>query len=642
MARPTSRSESSANQQRLACGLSGSELGVVRKRLPWILTSTAIISTLVLVGIVAMASHTTATLVNTHYPKEQRFRECVAEITYRDEVLTMSALMYASTGDQHWRARYDASLEPLDLAIKAVREMSPQLFDEALGQETDAANQALIGIEARAMELAGLGKTPEALDQLRGAEYSKYKAIYSAGNRRASVALGKSISENTERLQTLLAGLRFVSVVMGLVVVAIWVVVIRALNRERAFAADQAMSAQAASQAKSAFLANMSHEIRTPLTAILGFAELLKAEEHAALDPKHKREVIETIQGAGAHLLTVINDILDLSKIEAGKLTVERTETPLIEVLHEIESLLRQRAGGKGVAVKTEFMTPMPRTVLSDPTRLRQILMNLTGNAAKFTESGTITTRARIDNRRGTPWLVIDVEDTGMGMTQEQATRLFTNFGQADSTVTRKYGGTGLGLAICMRLATLMGGSVYLSRTTPGIGSCFTVELPIGEVAGSEQIERFDAIRVTKKCLATQDIKLNGRILLAEDGLDNQRLISFHLRKAGATVEVAENGRIALEMIEKSIASGKPYAMLLSDMQMPEMDGYTLAKTLRQRGSTLAIVALTAHAMAEDRAKCIRAGCDDYATKPLEKLKLLETCAAWMGKDGGAGERLAA
>ena len=391
--------------------------------------------------------------------------------------------------------------------------------------------------------------------------------------------------------------------------------------------------AEAASHAKSEFLANMSHEIRTPLTAILGFADFLREDGDVGHAPTRRLQTIDTIRNAGTHLLTVINDILDISKIEANKMTVERVATPLTTILHEVAGLIRPRAAGKGVTLTASLASPVPDLILSDPTRLRQILMNLVGNAAKFTDAGSVSITARAVPRAQGQMLVIDVDDTGPGMTTEQAGHLFKAFSQADSTVTRKHGGTGLGLTICRRLAALMGGEVTLARTEPGKGSCFRVELPLEAAPGAAMVERLDAIVAeADKAAAIPAVALTGRILLAEDGVDNQRLIAFHLRKAGATVEVADNGRIALEMIDKSEANSKPYDLLLTDMQMPEMDGYTLARTLRDRGSRLSIVALTAHAMAEDRQKCIDSGCDDYATKPIEKSKLLATCAAWMGK----------
>jgi PAS domain S-box-containing protein len=402
---------------------------------------------------------------------------------------------------------------------------------------------------------------------------------------------------------------------------------------------ESQIRAEAASRTKSEFLANMSHEIRTPLTAILGFADLLLEDGDIAAAPRHRVEALDTIRRTGAHLLTIINDILDLSKIEANRMTVEHIDTPLVGILREVESFLTPRARDKGVSLTATLASPVPDRIMSDPTRLRQILMNLVGNAVKFTEQGGITITAGVQRRGdadGPSRLVIDVEDTGPGMTHAQAACLFQPFGQADGTVTRKHGGTGLGLTICRRLADMMGGTVVIHRTEPGKGSCFRLKLPFDPAPGTPMVSRLEAVRdgnTTKAEPAAT--KLAGRILLAEDGADNQRLLTFHLRKAGATVDIAENGRVALEMIGKAQAAGTPYDLLLTDMQMPEMDGYTLARTLRTRGNSIPIVALTSHAMAEDRAKCTEAGCNDYATKPIDKAQLLATCAAWMGRSSG-------
>ncbi|MEK6703169.1 MAG: ATP-binding protein [Planctomycetota bacterium] len=397
-------------------------------------------------------------------------------------------------------------------------------------------------------------------------------------------------------------------------------------------------AAEAASRAKSEFLANMSHEIRTPLTAILGFADILREDGNLSIAPDHRVQTLDTISSAGRHLLTVINDILDLSKIEADKMTVERIDTPLVQVLGEVASLMRPRALGKGLALSMCLGSPVPARVQSDPTRLRQILMNLAGNAVKFTESGGVTMTIGVEAHDGQSLLVVDIVDTGPGMTDEQAGRLFATFGQADTTVTRKHGGTGLGLTISRRLANLMGGDVKLLRTQPGKGSCFRLVLPLNVCAGSAMITSMDAVQPDAPAKpVTASVQVQGRILLAEDGVDNQRLIMFHLKKAGAAVDLADNGRIALEMLEKARSEGNPYDLLLTDMQMPEMDGYTLARTVRERGSTIPIVALTAHAMAEDRAKCLAAGCDDYASKPIDKSRLLATCAGWIG--GRHGEK---
>ncbi len=408
---------------------------------------------------------------------------------------------------------------------------------------------------------------------------------------------------------------------------------ITARKRAEAQTLAARLAAESANLAKSAFLANMSHEIRTPLTAILGFADVLREEGDLRRAPSHRLQAIDTIRHAGAHLLSVINDILDLSKIEAQKMTVERIDTPLVRVIREVESLVRPRAVDKGLFFNTTLTSPVPEHVISDPTRLRQILMNLAGNAVKFTDAGTVSVDIAALGDGDDARLVIDVNDTGPGMTPEQVARLFKPFGQGDATVTRKHGGTGLGLTICQRLAALIGGTVVLARTTPGVGSSFRVDLPLQPVAGSPLISSLDAVKPDRDpSIPRATPVLHGRILLAEDGVDNQRLICFHLRNAGATVDIAENGRLALEMIQAAQAAGTPYHLLLTDMQMPEMDGYALTRALRARGSTLPIVAITAHAMAEDHERCAQAGCDDYASKPIDKSALLSLCASWLGK----------
>ncbi len=454
-----------------------------------------------------------------------------------------------------------------------------------------------------------------------------------------------------------------------LVVAVVLVQLVNHTNESLRRARDDA---ETANYTKSAFLANMSHEIRTPLTAILGYAEILNDEESCEIlnddranDPRNAEivrrcQALNTIQVAGQHLLTVINDILDLSKIEAGKMSIEQVETPLAAILRDVENLMRPRAAGKGVHLATEIQSPIPDRILSDPTRLRQILMNLLGNAIKFTEDGKITICVSVESlddqstntkksNAGThdkpARLIVDITDTGVGMSEDQADNLFKPFSQADATVTRKHGGTGLGLAISRRFAALMGGDVLLARTQLNEGSCFRIVLPCSPMQGANMVTKLQPHeRPTPQASATQSQNddassaasservLQGHILLAEDGMDNQRLISFHLKRAGATVDLADNGLIALDMIEQAIADGHPYDMLVTDMQMPEMDGYTLATTLRQRGSTMPIIALTAHSMADDRQKCLDAGCDDYASKPINKRALLTTCATWINQ----------
>jgi PAS domain S-box-containing protein len=391
--------------------------------------------------------------------------------------------------------------------------------------------------------------------------------------------------------------------------------------------------AEAANRAKSDFLANMSHEIRTPMTAMLGYADLL-ADQGASLSNQERGEYIETIKRNGNHLLSIINDILDIAKIEAGKMTVERIDIEPIAIAKDVASLFKAKAAAVGVELELKQNGRLPAVILGDPVRFRQILMNLVGNAVKFTQAGRITLECELDGSNPlNGMLSIRVRDTGVGMTPEQLSRLFRAFEQADTTMTRRFGGTGLGLRIAKRLAELMGGSLTVT-SAEGVGSTFTFTIP----AGAMQLIRFDAdaehhAPVASAPAAAPAVSLAGvRILLMEDGPDNQRLISFHLRKAGAIVTIADNGRIGVEMLSSdgtimgSLKKKADFDIVLSDMQMPELDGYSAAQWLRSRGFDLPIIALTAHAMSGDAQKCIEAGCDAYATKPVDRTQLLRLC----------------
>ena len=340
----------------------------------------------------------------------------------------------------------------------------------------------------------------------------------------------------------------------------------------------------AANQAKSEFMANMSHEIRTPLTAILGFTELLA--ENDGRDQTQTAEYLATVRRAGEHLMLIVNDILDLSKIEAGKLKLDEEECDLPELFIGINSIMRPRTVGKGLKFEVRLVSEVPRRVRMDPTRMRQILLNLVGNAVKFTEQGRIEIAASVI-REGfkSHTLQIDIQDTGVGINQAKAELLFSPFTQADSSVTRRFGGTGLGLAISRRLVEMMNGKVSLERSAPGAGSLFRVKLPLRVPRDAVWTSQLEHVEPTET--ATTLFQLSGRILLAEDGLDNQLLICRYLRRAGLHVDVASDGRIALQMLEKSRSyclNCKPdYDLLLTDMQMPEMDGYILARTLRSK-----------------------------------------------------------
>jgi len=389
-----------------------------------------------------------------------------------------------------------------------------------------------------------------------------------------------------------------------------------------------------ASQAKSAFLANVSHEVRTPMAALIGYADLLLDPHLGASDRVNH---VQAIRRNSEHLLSLVNDVLDISKIEAGKVTVEKIATSPVQTIAEVESLMRVRAAEKRLTLAVSYESTVPETMQSDPTRLKQILLNLVGNAIKFTEKGSVRIVARCGPPESTdPLLTIEVVDTGIGMTGSQIQKLFTVFTQADESTTRRFGGSGLGLAISKRLAELLDGQITV-ESTPGQGSVFRLGLPTGPLAGVKMVDgqlREGPAYAPATPVRPVPTLPPYRVLLAEDGVDNQILIRTFLEKAGATVTVVADGQLAVEAATAALAAGKAYDVVLMDMQMPVLDGYGATSKLRLMGYRGPVVALTAHAMAGDRERCLSAGCDDYLSKPVDRALLVATVARLAALDG--------
>ncbi len=372
-------------------------------------------------------------------------------------------------------------------------------------------------------------------------------------------------------------------------------------------------AAEKASNAKSDFLANMSHEIRTPMTVIMGYAEVL--DEAPASE---RASMVATIRRNGEHLLRIVNDILDISRIEAGTMRVEPGPVELRTLLMEVDSIMRVPATQKGLSLSVSLAEDLPGRFRTDAQRVRQILINLVGNAIKFTEHGDVRVFASIHGG----CLKIDVCDSGIGMSPAQQSRLFKPFSQADETLTRRYGGVGLGLAISQRFARLLGGDISV-RSMPGAGSTFTLTLPLADATPAP----------APAVLLPAAHRVEARVLLAEDNPDNQRLACFLLKRAGASVEQVDNGRQAVDKALDAIRRGTPFDIILCDMQMPEMTGYEAVAELRRQGVTTPIIAFTAHAMEGDKDRCLKAGCDDYLSKPIDAAKLYATCEKWARRE---------
>ncbi len=397
-------------------------------------------------------------------------------------------------------------------------------------------------------------------------------------------------------------------------------------EQQRTAMQEVCQATEAANRAKSQFLANMSHEIRTPLNAILGFTDILLKGGDGA-NAAERTDFLETIRNSGVHLMELINDILDLSKIEAGRMEIEHISCGPAAIVQNVLALLRSRAEEQNVQLRCELRDGVPEAIATDPVRLKQLLMNLLSNAVKFTPSGTVRVVVRPVGGGGQPKLAFDVIDSGIGIPREKLDAIFDAFVQADNSVTRHYGGTGLGLPISRRIARALGGELEV-RSEPGKGSTFTAT--IGAPPCSTTTETTSPTHGAPAPSDSLDSALRTlqgkRMLVVDDGPSNRKLIDLVLRRAGVEVALAEEGRMAVEL-----AASQTFDLILMDMQMPVMDGYTATRELRRRGLTIPIIALTAHAMREHRRKCLEAGCSGYLPKPIQQDLLLTELARALG-----------
>ncbi len=376
--------------------------------------------------------------------------------------------------------------------------------------------------------------------------------------------------------------------------------------------------AEAATQAKSRFLANVSHEIRTPMIGVLGMSDLLRGSPL----PEKERQLAETVHRSGEALLTIINDLLDLSKIEAGKLTLENVPFDLRLTVEAALDIMRGQADQKGLGLFMEYPAAAPQWLVGDPERLRQVLINLLGNAIKFTEQGEVRVVVQIDNAgpdRILP-LRISVWDTGVGVRAEDRERIFDSFQQADLSTTRKYGGTGLGLTIVRELVEMMGGMIELESSS-GQGSGFTVHLQL-EIGAPPQVE---SLQKAHEPLVERSHRAGQSMLLVEDNATTRQLVQLLLEGSGLELFIVENGLKAIEFLK-----GEKVDLIFMDCQMPGMDGFETTRQLRSMGLQVPVIALTAHAREEDEHRCLAAGMDDFLGKPFRKFELEALLAKWL------------
>lgn len=438
-------------------------------------------------------------------------------------------------------------------------------------------------------------------------------------------------SEHLRRIEARLAEQRenfkrtewaLVALVVALVVLAGWFFVRQTneANRKLSLAWAEMLTAkeeaERASRAKSDFVSRMSHELRTPLNAILGFAQVLDRE---TLRPTHKNYV-QLINRSGQHLLELINQVLDLAKIEAGRLTLEEIDFDLRQVIGEVNTIVAERAGAKSLRFIAAIAPDLPTRIIGDPTRLRQVLINLAANAIKFTDHGSVDLLTGTDQNR----LFFTIRDTGIGMDAVALGRLFLPFGQADESITRRYGGSGLGLMISRELVQAMGGDIEVD-STPGVGSCFRFSLPVRlpeQVLAEEPAHAATVDEARPPTEAALGELVNGPILLVDDNEVNQVVGAAMIEQLGLSYDTAANGLEALRRSEQ-----KRYALILMDMEMPEMDGLTATQRIREReaaaGGWVPIVAMTANALQGDRERCFAVGMDGYIAKPINQAVLM-------------------
>jgi len=564
------------------------------------------------------------------------------EIARLDEALTASARLSAASGDLTWEARYNADVPRLDTAIHEAMALADSPQAKAALARTATSNLRLIDLETAGFEAARAGRLDQARALVLGKRYQALKTDYSAGLAEALQVARAAADRNTRAAERRLQVLLFVGAGALLAIAALWLVILHAETRrvealkawrdlrdldrrkteegrELAAARD---AAESANRAKSEFLANMSHELRTPLNGVLGVAGALS---RTALTPT-QREMADLITDSAKTLEAILSDILDLSKIEAGRLSIEEAPFDLAAEVGSICDLMRTRAEERGLAFELRLDPATAGGFVGDALRLKQVIANLLSNALKFTAKGSVRLAVEVtEAAAGEPQVRFSVSDTGIGFDEAAAGRLFDRFAQADGSITRRFGGTGLGLAITQSLVEMMGGTIT-ATSRPGFGSTFTVEVPLCRGCAPRQAAAPATPMGDQRGL---------RILLAEDHVVNQRVVDLILQPHGVDLTIVDDGAQAVAAVESA-----SFDLILMDMQMPVMDGLTAVAAIRRleqdRGAKRTPIAmLSANAMDEHRKASLACGADVHIAKPFSPETLIAQIQDLL--DGAAG-----
>ena len=599
----------------------------------WSFASAVALTLLTIAGF-AVRSWRSYRVVQEFERRELAIERVCGQIVHLDEVLTMSARMCAATGDPEWERRYRRHVDRLDGAIEAAHELAPGATESESTQQTAAANQWLVAMELQAFDLVRDGRAAEAGALLASEEYEQQKLIYSEGTDRYLRAMRGRVAVVLARERDRARGDELILSVAVPLLVILWTIVAVSIRthvrlrresearlREHVLALERSnREVRAAVRAKSEFFARMSHEIRTPMSGVLGVSEILSATR---LDPDQS-DLVKTIRGSGTLLLSLVDDILDFSKLEAGMLRVQPVPTNPRRVVEEVVQILQVKAQAKKIELVSRIAPEAPKSVLLDPTRLRQILMNVAGNAVKFTEHGGVQVELDAEPDGPDGWkLRFTIRDSGVGIPADRLAGIFEQFVQGDEAVSRRFGGTGLGLAISRELARLMGGTIEV-ESEAGIGSTFTIALPAPAAASRDEAVESSAGRPNARWSAS--------VLVAEDNAINRIVAERMLAKTGCRVHVVTNGEECLRALERD-----PFDLVFMDCHMPVMDGLAATRAIRERegneGHT-PIVALTASAFPGDVEACRQAGMDDFVSKPVTAAKLADVLQRWLGARG--------